>query len=349
MARHRQGRRKRTVWRIEVEPGRKKPRFDSSLYQDYWGGWKENSYKNVEFRTVAERTTAWQLIQAGKVDMIQRLTPQLFAEAKKSPKVVTLNTPLFQNALAFFNTKSGPLQDVRVRKAVQAAIDYAGTIEALHGSAVAASGVIPEGIPGFTPGLQKTQDLDAAARLLAEAGYGPGGKPLTLKLTITSGLTDEELAATLMTSALAKVNVTLDVQVLQWDAQWEKAKSKNSADVQDMMMFYYWPDYPTPTAWLQKLFHTEETIDFNLAYYYKPAADTAIDKIDRLLATDKASAGLAVADLQKTILVDDAAAVPLWVQASQSVIAKSVQGYVENPAYPETPDIHALTHTSSND
>ncbi|MGK3958474.1 ABC transporter substrate-binding protein [Arthrobacter sp. R4] len=317
--------------------------------REYWGGWKDNSYKNVEFRTVPERTTAWQLIQAGKIDMVQRLTPQLFAEAEKSPSVVTLNKPLFQNALAFFNTKSGPMQDVRVRKAVQAAIDYAGTVEALEGSAVAASGVIPEGIPAYTPGLEKTQDLDQAAKLLAEAGYGPGGKPLTLKLTITSGLTDEELAATLMTSALAKVNVTLDVQVLQWEAQWNKAKSEDPAEVQDMMMFYYWPEYPTPTAWLTKLFRTEETIGFNLAYYYNPAADAAIDNIDKLLATDKAAAERAVADLQKTILVDDAAAAPLWVQTSQSVIAKSVEGYVENPAYPETPDIHALTRTSSDD
>src|SRR5581483_674562 len=48
-----------------------------------------------------------------------------------------------------------------------------------------------------------------------------------------------------------------DVRPLAWPAQWAKAKSSNPADRQDILLFYWWPDYADPYSWFINLFHTE--------------------------------------------------------------------------------------------
>ncbi len=103
-------------------------------FDDYWGGWDGPHYKNVEYRAVANQNTAWQLLLRGEVSFVQRLNPSLFQRAKTTAGVRTLQVPSFQNMLVLFNTASGPLVDVRLRKAVQKAIDYDGVIAALKGA-----------------------------------------------------------------------------------------------------------------------------------------------------------------------------------------------------------------------
>ncbi|MFK9175247.1 ABC transporter substrate-binding protein, partial [Escherichia coli] len=68
--------------------------------------------------------------------------------------------------LVLFNTADGPLKDVKLRQALQKAIDYDGLVAAMKGAGVAASGLVPEGLLGNIPGLTPTQDLPGAVALL---------------------------------------------------------------------------------------------------------------------------------------------------------------------------------------
>jgi ABC-type transport system substrate-binding protein len=55
---------------------------------------------------------------------------------------------------------------------------------------------------------------------------------------------------------LAELNIDLQVRGLQWQTQWDKAKSGNEAERQDILVFYWWPDYPDPVSWLLILLRT---------------------------------------------------------------------------------------------
>ena len=46
-------------------------------YPDYWGGWDGDHYERYVFRVTPEATTAAQLLRAGEVTMVQRMSPQL--------------------------------------------------------------------------------------------------------------------------------------------------------------------------------------------------------------------------------------------------------------------------------
>jgi peptide/nickel transport system substrate-binding protein len=311
-------------------------------FDGYWSGWSGQHYTKIAYRVTPELTTAWQLLQRGEVSFVQRLNSQLFAQASTTANVQTSQTPSFQNLLALFNTQSGPLKDVRLRQAVQKAIDYDGLIAALKGSGVQASGLVPEGLLGFTPGQAPKQDLPGAESLLREAGYGPGGKQLDLTLTYAQGDSDQELLVTLLTSALDKLNVKLTAKPLQWTTQWDQGKSKDESKRQDIFVMYWYPDYADAYSWFVNVFHSADPISFNLSYLKDDGIDKEIDSLPELTAIDKPGAEKAYADLQSKIIGEQAAVAVPYVQNYQRAYAKSVQGYADNPAYPNVVFVYDL-------
>jgi peptide/nickel transport system substrate-binding protein len=318
-----------------ISSWKKGDEFEMTLdkYDGYWGGWEGSHYTKVVFRVVTEVTTAAQLLQSGELDYFDRLTPQLIDSLRGDQNLQVVETPSFQNLVVLLNTATGPLADLNVRKAVAKAVDTDGIVAALAGSVVGAKGVIPQGLIGYSDTLTGTGlDLDGAAALLAQSGYGPGGKPLTITATYLAGDTDEQLVTTSLKSNLAKLNITLDVQALQWETQWDKAKSTDPAARQDVFLMYWWPDYADPFSWFISLFRTEESPNFNLAYYSNPALDAQIDGIQALTATDRAAAEAEYVKMQQT-LIDDAVVVVPYVQNYQRVLQASVGGFVDNPAY----------------
>ncbi|MFC7593409.1 ABC transporter substrate-binding protein [Nonomuraea antimicrobica] len=193
-------------------------------FEGYWGGWKPEQYKKVAFRVTPEITTAWQLLQSGEVSFVDRLNPQLFAQAGTTETVQTAQSPSFQNLLVLFNTADGPAKDVKVRQALQLAIDYDGLAASLDGAGSKASGLVPQGLLGHAAGMEPKQDLARAQALLAEAGYGPDNPELKLSLTYGIGDEDQKLLVTLLSSALKQLNVTLEAKPMNWSAQWDLGK-----------------------------------------------------------------------------------------------------------------------------
>lgn len=315
-------------------------------FNDYWGGWSGSHYSSVEFRDTPQVTTAWQQLQSGEVTFVQRLNPQLFAQARGMRTLKTQATPSFQNLIAFFNTKAGPLKDVNVRKGVQAAIDYDGLVSALKGAVVPASGFVPGGLTGFNDGLGLHQNTEAAKQALNQAGYGPGKKTLTLDLTYAQGDDDQQAFVTLLSSALKGLNVTLRAKPMQWDAQWARAKGDDPGKRQDIFVMYWYPDYPDAYSWFLNLFHTAKPVNFNLTYLDDPAIDSSIDRLPQQTAADRAAAQRSYETLQNTLLRDRAVAAPLFVQQYQRVHASSVSGYTDNPAYPNVVFVYDLRPTA---
>jgi peptide/nickel transport system substrate-binding protein len=232
------------------------------------------------------------------------------------------------------NTASGPLKNVDVRRALADATDYSGMISALQGSFVASHGIIPKGMWGYDPNLNSsTTNVTAAKRLLAQAGYGPGKRKLSLTLTYTQGDNDEQTLATLMKSEYAPLNIDLNIEPLQWATQWAKAKSSNTSSRQDILMFYWWPDYADPYSWFINLFRAATPVNYNLAYLNDPAVNSEIDHVEAMSATDRSGA-IALYRKIESQLISQGAALFLGTQVYQRAYEKSVGGYVDNPAYP---------------
>ncbi|MFC4122719.1 ABC transporter substrate-binding protein [Nonomuraea zeae] len=311
-------------------------------YEDYWGGWKPEQYKKVAFRVTPEITTAWQLLQKGEVNFVQRLNPQLFAQAGTTEGVRTAQSPSFQNLLVLFNTASGPARDIKVRQALQLAIDYDGLAAALKGSGQKASGLVPQGLLGQISDMAPKQDLAKAQALLEEAGYGPDNPELKLSLTYAQGDDDQKLLVTLLSTALKGLNVTLQAKPMTWSAQWDLGKKQG----QDIFVMYWYPDYPDAYSWFVNVFKSADKPQFNLSYLKNAEIDAAIDKLPQLTATDQMQARQSFQDLQKKIITEQAAVAVPYVQVYQRALTDDVAGYVDNPAYPNVVFFYDLTRAS---
>lgn len=314
-----------------------------TAFDDYWGGWSDGQFTEVAFRVTPETTTAWQLLQAGEVDYLAALTPQLFAQAEADADIQTSETGSFQNLLALYNTASGPLSDVRVRQAVSLAIDQAGLIAALDGAAVAASGIVPEGLLGAVEGRELVPDLDEALALLTDAGYGPDGDPLVIDLTYAQGDDAQQLFVTLLGSALQQLGAELDATPLQWNAQWDRGRATDPGARQDIYVMYWYPDYPDAFSWFVSMFLSEDEPFFNLSYLAVDDIDEAILDLPELTATDPVAAQAAYESLQERILDEEAAAAVVFVENYRRAFSPRVDGFVDNPAYPNVVHVYDLT------
>lgn len=311
-------------------------------FDDYWGGWDGSHFGRVVYRVVPQDTTAAQLVRGGEVNFVQQLSPHLWSTFKDDESVTTPSSTSWQNLFAMFNTANGPLADKKVRQAVAYAIDYEGILAALKGAGTRTAGIVPEGLLGHNPELPTYEhDVAKAKKLLAEAGYGPGKEKMKLSLTYTEGDSNEKLAVSLLKSDLADLNIQLDSRGLQWPTQWAKAKSSDVQNRQDILLFYWWPDYASPHSWFVNLFHTEDPPTFNLCYYSNKALDRQIDSVEQVLATDEDEAVAMYEDMQRQLHAD-VPAVVLYTVRYQRVLSAGISGYVDNPAYPNVVFVHDL-------
>ncbi|TDD42670.1 ABC transporter substrate-binding protein [Nonomuraea terrae] len=307
-------------------------------YGDYWGGWRRPHYTTVTFKVVRDPERAYEMLRRGEATFVDRLDARLFGQASAAPGVRTSERPSFTTAMLLFNTANGPMRDVRVRRAVQRAIDYRGLVRELKGSVTPAGGVIPEGLLGHVPGRVPRQDLDAAARLLRQAGYGPGGRPLRLLLTYAAGDADQEALVRRLRATLRRLDVTLRARAMPWNEQWELGKKGG----QDIFVMYWWPDYADGYSYFGNVFRSADPPELNLAYLRDQGLDALLDTLPELTVTDRPAAQQAYEQATERVLDQRAAAALPWVATARRAYFAGVQGYEDNPAYPDVVFIHTL-------
>ena len=129
----------------------------------------------AEFIRVDNPSMAQLLVAAGRVDMMAPVQSGDPAEAPTNRCVTEASEMALQVTTLDLNVTHGPLQDLRVRRALSLALDRAGSIQAQDSeNVVPAFAWVPD-MPG-RPGLTLLKENAAEARrLLAEAGY-PGGR-----------------------------------------------------------------------------------------------------------------------------------------------------------------------------
>ncbi len=310
----------------------------------YWGGWRGAHFKRVVFRVVPQDTTAAQLLRSGQVSFVEQLNPSLWNSLRGAPGVRLVSSPSWQNLLGQLNAK---VLSLPVRQAISYGINYPGIVAALQGAAVRSSGIVPAGLLGHFSNLPNySYDPAKAAALLHQAGYGPGRKPLNLTLTYTQGDSNEQVVATLIKSSLAKLNVNVSVQPLAWPTQWAKGKSAKASQHQDIFMEYWWPDYADPYSWFVNLLQTQKQPYFNLSYYSNPTLDHQINRVESLVATNRA-AGVQLYRTMQDEILRQAPITFLYNDNYQYAMSAGFSGFGVNPAYPNVVFAYDLKPTGA--
>ncbi|MBB6563217.1 peptide/nickel transport system substrate-binding protein [Acidovorax soli] len=186
-----------------------------------WAGWRDAAavqIPRVTFRFISEPAAQTTALLAGDVDLfphasVSRTLPQF--ERDKRFQVV-FNASLGKTILAINNARK-PLDDVRVRRAIAAAIDRKAVISAAaDGRGVPIGSHYVPGAPGYvdTTGVNPF-DIEKAKRLLAEAGVKT---PLELNFVLPPPPYARQ-GGELIAAQLAKIGIIAKIQNVEW-AQW---------------------------------------------------------------------------------------------------------------------------------
>lgn len=199
-----------------------------------------------------------------------------------------------------FDVRSAPFDDVRVRQAFAAAVDWRRIARLSESDPAAlATSMVPPGIPGrseadFVP----AHDPDAARALLAEAGF-PGGAGFPDVILMTGGTPWDEAV---IVELQRELGVTVQSEIMDFGTYFDRL----DRDPPAMWSLSWVADYPGRNDFLGVLLSTGSSN--NYGRWSSAAFDAAIAEAGA--AADPLAAGLAY-DRAEAIVRDEAPVIPM--------------------------------------
>ena len=272
----------------------------------------------IEMTMGVEGDAAMQQLQAGSADMLFDLTPS----AANMQQLIATNDPNFStmenggvDQFMWFNTKTsnndGKLQDLKVRQAIQYAIDKQAIVQVMGGEEVAGvtNGIFGPGINGFQEyslygDADGSGDTEKAIELLEEAG----ASDLTLKFPYRNVGAQPDIAQTVQAS-LEAAGITVEmfpVPPTDYYANFMTNPENTSSGEWDVALVGWSPDWVGGAA--RSVYQPQFTFDGTPQTYNY--VDFNSDKANELAAE-----ALAAATAEE--------AGELWHQVDQAVMEES--------------------------
>lgn len=218
------------------------------------------------------------------------------------------------------NEAIAPLNDVRVRKALQLSLNRDMLLSAVYGGRGSLeNGIFPHGLYGYNPELPEIPyDPEEAMRLLAEAGYSDG---LDLTVSVNSASTRWEMSVLrLAASTWSKIGIRARIDVIDESEFMRLRKSGQLACYTALWS----ADFNDPDNFIYTFFGNKENTSFRSLCY--PREDV-MERIQNARAiVDPEERIREYQDLERIIVQEDAAWIPLYSRLRYYVTSKRLKG-----------------------
>ena len=231
---------------------------------------------HLRYRIITDRQRAMAEFEQGTLEDTAVLPSHQPTLLRDDARFKFFRKPLLATLFLWLETRSGPLNNHKVRQA----INYAINREAINSTIrqnrfVQARGILPLGMPGYNPELEGyPYDFARARQLLADAGH-PEGKdlpPLELWTSVTSTTALQEHEAIKRDLE----HLGLKVELFTADS-WQHYKTAVLGKRPGAMYRSVWyADFPDPDNFLFSLFHSQSAN--NYANYSNPAVDRLLEQ-----------------------------------------------------------------------
>lgn len=226
------------------------------------------------FRFIPENAARVVALETGEVDAIMNVPP---SEAQRLADVddISVEYPSSVRVLYVgFNTDRGPLADVRVRQAINYAVNKDAIVNnILQGSGQVSTSPIVTAVFGHSDQEPYSYDPARARELLAEAGYADGFEIEFYHPTGRYPL-DATIAEAIQ-GMLSQVGITANLQTLEWSSYLATMRVAPEEAVQDMHMFGWGTVTLDADYGLFALMHSsvQAPAGWNTTYYQNPEVD----------------------------------------------------------------------------
>jgi len=298
---------------------------------DYWNKDRVPKVDRMILIPMPEALSRANALLAGQVDLIETPAPDVLPRLKQAGmKIVTNVTPHVWNY--HLSTLPGsPWTDIRLRKALNLAIDRSAIIELLNGLAKPAIGQVDPSSPWFgNPSFKIKYDLAEAKRLVKEAGYSPENPLKTF--VIAQGGTGQMLSPPMnefLQQSFKEIGVEIDFKVVELEAlytYWRKgAKDEMAAGITSNNIAYVTSD---PLYAIIRFFHSSQVapVGVNWGWYANPKVDAIIDEAKRTFDPKKQDELRAQAH---GAVVDDAVLVWVVHDTNPHALSPKIKSFVQ--------------------
>ena len=299
---------------------------------NWWGSMKDNSVSEIHLLPIKNSATRVAALLSGEVDLVTDAPVQDLARIGNSAdhevvstaqmRTIFLGMDQAADKLRSGNTGDNPFKKKEVRQALYQAIDIEAIKKKVMRGLSEPAGIITfPGVNGYTQDLDKRlpYDVDAAKKLLADAGY-PKGFDVELRCPNDRYVNDEAIC-TAVVGMLGKIGVNVNL--------FAQTKSKHFKELKEDKGDFYMLGWGVPTLDSHYVFHYlyESGASWNKVNFSNSEVDAAIRVMEGEVDLDKRNA--AIANAWK-IVKDDISYLPLHHQ----VISWATKNSVDVPIRP---------------
>ncbi|MGB3423163.1 MAG: ABC transporter substrate-binding protein [Castellaniella sp.] len=289
----------------------------------HYAGSKKPTLDKFVVKIVPESSARRLQLQKGDLDVAEELPVDQLQALQKAKDVHVAEFPSLRVTYLYLNNAKGPMENVDLRRAVVAALDYQGIVDGIMmGQAKQMRGPIPEGMWGYDADLpQPRQDVAAAKALVEKAG---GVKSPVLLRYSTQDPAWEPIALTVQAN-LTAIGVPVKLEKLANATLRENLGQGNF----DISIGNWSPDFADPYMFTSYWFDSDKKgLAGNRSFYSNPQVDQWLREAATLSDQDKRVALYKQVQAQ---VVQDAAYAYLYQKNYQAGLGANVKGFVFNP------------------
>nr|WP_234910856.1 ABC transporter substrate-binding protein [Rhizobium skierniewicense] len=300
--------------------------------KEYWDKARVPKLDKLVLIPLPEPNTRVAALRSGEVDWIEAPPPDSVASLKDADFQLVTNAYPHNWTWHFSRVEGSPWNDVRVRKAANLAVDREGLKELLGGLMIPAEGYLPPGHQWFgNPTFKLTYDVEAAKKLMEEAGYGPD-KPIKTKVIISSSGSGQMLPLQMneyIQQTLAEIGILVEYEVADWNTViniWRAGAKDASSKGATAVNYSYFIQDPFTALIRQSQCNLVPPAGTNWGFYCDPEMDKLFDQVRNSFVQ---------ADQDKVLqkihekYVDEALFLMVTHDVNPRAMSKKVKGFVQ--------------------
>ncbi len=238
----------------------------------YWGA--KPKLTTITFVVVNDGAVALAKYKNGELDEIHVQPAQAAAVAGDAHLNADLvKTPALSVFWIDFRLDQAPLNNLKVRQAIAAAIDRDAFIaQVFQGQGLPAETFIPKGMHGYAPDLGSTQTFDVARARATFAASGVSAKDLSAVKFSYDQSSDFSKATAKFIHDQLKTNLGVDITLEALDSNTLGSRL-DTGDFQIAGPLGWMADYPDPSDWFGLFLTTSSN---NFAFYQNKQYDSFV-------------------------------------------------------------------------
>jgi dipeptide transport system substrate-binding protein len=186
-------------------------------FVNHWAG--RAKVDNLIFAITPDPSVRWAKLKKGECHIMPYPNPADIPAMRQDPQIQVLQQAGLNIGYLAYNTTKKPFTDVRVRKALNMAIDKQAIIDAVYiGTAMPAINPIPPALWSYNKSIQDDAfNPEAAKKLLAQAGYPNGFSTDLWAMPVSRPYSpNAKRIAELMQADFAKIGVKAEIKSYEW-------------------------------------------------------------------------------------------------------------------------------------